>query len=151
MAKSGGRPKAKKNAGEAKHVKGARTDKPYEEDDLIRALNHPLRRQILRALHVSQKPLGAARLEEILDLGEEPKEWLGNVSYHVRCLFHLKIASLVDEQMARGAMEHFYVSEVSDVAWVRGLLKRMGGKDEALLWPGGRGPSRKKALAKGGR
>jgi hypothetical protein len=71
-------------------------------------------------------------------LGAEPKEQLSQVSYHMKVLLRLKVVSLVDEQQVRGAMEHFYVSEVSNNAWVRDSLKRTQKSDEAHLWPKGR-------------
>jgi DNA-binding transcriptional ArsR family regulator len=135
MAKSGERPKAKKSAGKGRRANGA---KPYEEDDLIKALNHALRRQALRLLHASRKPLSPAQIEAKLELGEAPKDQLSQVSYHVKVLVRLKVISLVDEQQVRGAMEHFYTSEVSSNAWVRNSLKRTQKSDEAQLWPKGR-------------
>lgn len=137
MAKSGERPKAKtkKSAGKGKRANGA---KPYGEDDLIKALNHALRRQTLRLLHASRKPLSPAQIEAKLELGKVPKDQLSQVSYHVKVLVRFKVLSLVDEQQVRGAMEHFYASEVSSNAWVRSTLKRTQKSDEAQLWPKGR-------------
>jgi DNA-binding transcriptional ArsR family regulator len=148
MAKSGGRPKAKKGAGKAKRAQGAPSDKPYKEDDLIRAVNHPLRRQILRLLHSSRDPLSPMQIEKTLELGDEPKENLSTISYHVRVLADYKISPKVGQRQVRGAMQRFYVSEVSDSACVRGLLKRTLESDEAQLWPKGREQSGKKAPKK---
>lgn len=135
MAKSGERPKAKKGAGKAKRANRA---KRYEEDDLIKALNHALRRQTLRLLHSSRGPLSPAQVEAKLELGDGPKDQLSQVSYHMKVLVRFKVVSLVDEQQVRGAMEHFYVSEVSNNTWVRNSLKRTQKSDEAQLWPKGR-------------
>jgi DNA-binding transcriptional ArsR family regulator len=139
------RPKAKEDAQKAKPAKGAGSREPYEEDDLISALNHPLRRQILRLLHSSGKPLSPTEIEKELALGKLPKGHLSTVSYHVTALARHKTISKVDEQPVRGAVEHFYESRVSGGRWVRDLLKRMQKKDEGLLWPGGRSPSARKA------
>jgi DNA-binding transcriptional ArsR family regulator len=139
---------AKKGAKRAKRAKPAKPRKPYEEADLIRALGHELRRQILRLLHSSGKPLSPTEIEVALGLGDNRAGKLSSVSYHVAVMAGYKTIALVDEQPVRGAMEHFYVSEVSKVAWVRGVLKRTWESDEARLWPKGRGPGAKKAPAK---
>jgi DNA-binding transcriptional ArsR family regulator len=122
----------------AKRTNGAEDDKPYEEDELIRALNHVLRRQILRLMHSSKEPLSPTQIEQTLKLGSKPKESLSTVSYHVGVLVDYRTVRLVDEQQRRGAMEHFYRSTVSESTWVRGLLKRTQKSDEAKLWPRGR-------------
>jgi DNA-binding transcriptional ArsR family regulator len=107
------------------------SDKPYETEDLIRALNHRVRRQILRVLNRSRRPLSPTQIEEKLGLGGK----LSQISYHVTTLSAAKVISLVDEQQVRGAMEHFYVSAVSDNALVRGLLKGTQKSDAAQLKP----------------
>ena len=151
MAKSGGQQKAKKSEGKAKRAKRAGGEEPYEVDDLIRALNHRLRRQILRLLHSSRRPLSPTLIEETLELGDHNEHKLSTVSYHVGVLAGFKAIFLVDEQPVRGAMEHFYASAVSDTAWVRSLLKRTLKSDEAQLWPKGRGKNGKRAAKKKGR
>lgn len=135
MAKSGEQPRARKSAAKAKRSNGA---KPYEEDDLIKALNHALRRQALRLMHASKRPLSPAQIEAKLELGKDPKDQLSQVSYHIKVLARLKVISLVDEQQVRGAMEHFYISEVAKNSWVRDSLKRTEEADEQQLWPKGR-------------
>lgn len=139
MANAGGKPKAKKGSGRDKRAAGAGAGKPYKEEDLIRALTNALRRQVLRLLHSSKKPLSPAQVEAELKLGEEVKEELSHVSYHMKTLARLEVISLDDEEQVRGATKHFYVSNVSGIAWVRGLLKRMQKCDEEQLWPRGRG------------
>jgi hypothetical protein len=138
MAKSGRRPKADEGDGKDERPKDAGKAKPYKEDDLIRALNHAVRRQSLRLLHSSKEPLSPGQIDATLELGKNPKDHLSKVAYHLSTMSRLKVISLVDEQPARGAMEHFYTSEVSDSAWVRNLLKRTQESDEAQLWPKGR-------------
>jgi DNA-binding transcriptional ArsR family regulator len=133
MAKSGERPKAKQGAGKSKRANDA---KRCEEENLIKALNHALRRQTLRALHSSKKPLSPAQIDAKL-AGEGPKNQLSQVSYHMKVLARFKVVSLVDERQVRGAMEHFYVSEVASNAWVRSSLKKMQKADEAQLLPKG--------------
>lgn len=147
MAKSGGQPKAKKGGRKAKCANGMASDKPYSQDDLLRALKHELRREILRLMHASGEPLGPAQIERTLKLGAGPKDQLTGVSYHVRILRDFKIVSLDRTEPARGATEHLYASEASDDPWVRGLLKRTREDDEASLWPRGR-PQGSKRVAK---
>jgi DNA-binding transcriptional ArsR family regulator len=139
MAKAGDKQKAKNGSGTDRDAKGTEGDPHYKEEDLLRALNHVLRRQALRLLHSSKKPLSPVQVEAQLKLGEEVKEGLSQVSYHMKTLARLRVISLDDEEQVRGATKHFYVSNVSDIAWVRGLLKRMQKCDEAQLWPRGRG------------
>jgi DNA-binding transcriptional ArsR family regulator len=84
-------------------------DKP----DLIRALAHPLRAQILGVL---QERRASPR-----ELSDEFGAPLGNVSYHVRRLADLKLIRLVKKTPRRGAVEHHYeaTSEavIRDKAW----------------------------------
>lgn len=127
MAKAGGKPKAKEY------------DANYADDDLIRAMTHPLRREALRALNSSQKPLSPQEIEDKMGLTKERKEKLSSVSYHVRELARRGAISLVGEEPVRGARRHLYASNVAGIAWVRGLLRRMQKPDEARLWPKGRG------------
>jgi len=143
MAKPERQPKVGKSRAEGKgakgkSAKGGENGKPYKEEDLIRGLNHAIRRQALRALHASKTPMGPAQVDAKLKLGNTPKERLSQISYHMKTLAQLRIISLVDEQQVRGAMEHIYASEVDDDAWVRSMLKRTQESDEAELWPEGR-------------
>ncbi len=139
MAKPNRQPKASKGSGaRKKSAKGGENGKPYKEEDLIRGLNHAIRRQALRTLHASKTPMGPAQVDTKLQLGKAPKDRLSQVSYHMKTLAQLRIISLVDEQQVRGAMEHIYASEVADDAWVRSTLKRTQEADEAELWPEGR-------------
>jgi len=147
VEKSDGRAKPRKEAKKVKQGKRVGNRKPYADDDLIRALNHALRRQILRLLHSSRTSLSPTEIEQKLALGKFPKEHLSTVSYHMTVLAGYKTISLVDAKPVRGAMEHFYESRISEGRWVRDLLKRTQKKDEALLSPKGR-PGGEKAPRK---
>lgn len=82
---------------------------------LVNALNHRLRRQILRAM-----PDGnAASPRELADRLGEP---LGNLSYHVRVLAECGALVLVEERRVRGTTQHFYRSSVT-ADWARSLLE----------------------------
>lgn len=80
---------------------------------VIKALTHPLRVQILRALE--------DRTASPSELADEIGAPLGNVSYHVRQLHTLGLIKLVKKTPRRGAIEHHYKAvaqaPISDEAW----------------------------------
>jgi DNA-binding transcriptional ArsR family regulator len=80
---------------------------------VIKALTHPLRVQILRALE--------ERTASPSELADEIGAPLGNVSYHVRQLHALGLIKLVKRTPRRGAIEHHYKALVqppmTDEAW----------------------------------
>jgi len=80
---------------------------------VIKALTHPLRVQILRALE--------ERTASPSELADEIGAPLGNVSYHVRQLHALGLIKLVKKTPRRGAIEHHYKAlvqpPISDNAW----------------------------------
>jgi DNA-binding transcriptional ArsR family regulator len=88
---------------------------------VIKALTHPLRVQILRALE--------ERTASPSELADEIGAPLGNVSYHVRQLHGLGLIKLVKKTPRRGAIEHHYKAlvqpPISDEAWAGqpGLVK----------------------------
>jgi DNA-binding transcriptional ArsR family regulator len=91
------------------------TPKRSDNHTLLNGLNHPVRRQILRAM-----PDGnPASPRELSDLLGEP---LGNLSYHVRVLAECGALVLVGERRVRGTTQHFYRSSVS-ADWARSLLQ----------------------------
>jgi DNA-binding transcriptional ArsR family regulator len=122
----------------AQDAKRPQPDEPCRDEQLLRALIHRLRRQILRLVHASPEPLSPCQIERALDLPRDNGRSLSGVSYHMRALADLEVLSLVNTQLVRGATEHFYASEVSDVGWLRGVLSRTQQSDEAQLWPRGR-------------
>ena len=70
------------------------------EDDLAKALSHPLRLELLRRFNEGvSSPVELARALDVP---------LGNVSYHVRVLERLGCIELVDTAQRRGAVEHYY-------------------------------------------
>lgn len=92
-----------------------------KHDDLMYALLHPLRKQILRAM------LGKPKISprEIADLIDQP---LPNVSYHVRVLADRKTIALVDTAPARGAVQHFYRVTIEE-PWALEIIG-VDGKDQ---------------------
>lgn len=83
------------------------------DPSVIKALTHPLRVEILRALE--------ERVASPSELAEEIGAPLGNVSYHVRQLHALGLIKLVKKTPRRGAIEHHYKAlaraPISDEAW----------------------------------
>lgn len=138
MEKSGRKTKVKKDRGKIRASR-AKGGKPPAEEDLISALDHHLRRQILRVIHSRGRPSSPCELEELLNLGGRLGSKLSMVSYHVTVLSRYNAISLAGTRPARGAVEHFYASTVADVLWLRGLLDRTREADKAKLWPKGGG------------
>ena len=83
-------------------------------NELLVALRHPLRRQILRAM-VESNPISPRQVSDVL---HEP---LSNVSYHVRVLAECGAVALVDTTPVRGSMQHFY-SPTIDEPWALAVL-----------------------------
>jgi DNA-binding transcriptional ArsR family regulator len=108
-------------------------DRPHEEN-LLNALGHPLRRDILRAM-ADGKVVSPRELSEVLG---QP---LSNVSYHVRVLVQSEAVTLVRTKPTRGSIQHFYRSTVQ-APWARQVLG-LGTTDSegAREKPKGRGAS----------
>jgi DNA-binding transcriptional ArsR family regulator len=85
-----------------------------DDNDLLVALRHPLRRRILREM-AGVESISPRRLSAVLD---QP---LSNVSYHVRVLADCAAVTLVNTEPARGSMEHFYSSSIEE-PWARQVL-----------------------------
>lgn len=93
--------------------------------DLITALNHPLRRRILRALK-------ARKSASATDLSEQLQIRLGNIAYHMKVLGELKILQLTGTQQVRGAQERFYRSRLDGKPkWAHTALEETRKRDEA--------------------
>ncbi|HEY2717956.1 MAG TPA: helix-turn-helix domain-containing protein [Solirubrobacterales bacterium] len=93
-----------------------------DDNDLLTALRHPLRRRILRRMD-DRDAISPRELSQMLD---EP---LSNVSYHVRVLVDCSAVTLVDTQPVRGSMQHFYCSSI-DAPWARQVLGISETEDE---------------------
>jgi DNA-binding transcriptional ArsR family regulator len=83
----------------------------------VAALNHPLRRSILRIL-------GEQELASATDISRRTETRLGNVAYHVKVLTELEVLELVRRRQVRGAFEKFYRSATIEgkVDWVGVVL-----------------------------
>jgi DNA-binding transcriptional ArsR family regulator len=87
-----------------------------DDNDLLTALRHPLRRQILRRMADGEETPISPR-----ELANELTEPLSNVSYHVRVLVDCEAVRLVDTKPVRGSMQHFYRIAI-DEPWARQVL-----------------------------
>jgi DNA-binding transcriptional ArsR family regulator len=91
-----------------------------DDNDLLVALRHPLRRDILREM-VGKEAISPREIAGTLG---QP---LSNVSYHVRVLADCAAVSLVRTQPVRGSMQHFYCVAI-EAPWARQVLG-LGEKD----------------------
>jgi DNA-binding transcriptional ArsR family regulator len=85
-----------------------------DDNDLLAALRHPVRRDILRVM-VGKKAISPREIASALD---QP---LSNVSYHVRVLADCAAVSLVNTKPVRGSMQHFYRARIK-APWARQVL-----------------------------
>ncbi|HVV91422.1 MAG TPA: helix-turn-helix domain-containing protein [Solirubrobacterales bacterium] len=99
------------------------------DNELLIALRHPLRREILRAM-AARDPISPREISNAL------REPLSNVSYHVRVLADCGAVELVDTEPVRGSMQHFYSTTI-DEPWALAVLglsengeSTPGGEDE---------------------
>jgi DNA-binding transcriptional ArsR family regulator len=97
-------------------------DKDITDPRIAKALAHPLRVRILNVLD--------ERVASPSEIAAELDADLGVVSYHVRKLQHLGLLKLVRRKQRRGAIEHFYKSDIRPVVrsdvWGRvpGIVKK---------------------------
>ncbi|MGN6557568.1 MAG: hypothetical protein ACTHLH_06105, partial [Solirubrobacterales bacterium] len=85
---------------------------------LLKALRHPLRRELLRRYVEASEPLSPR------DLAALTKRPLSSVSYHVRELAKFDAIEILEEEPRRGSVAHFYgaTSLVDEVPWGRAAL-----------------------------
>jgi DNA-binding transcriptional ArsR family regulator len=85
-----------------------------DDNDLLAALRHPLRRRILRLMAdgeaVSPRELSVAL-----------RQPLSNVSYHVRVLAERGAVTLVGTTPTHGSVQHFYCTTL-EAPWARQIL-----------------------------
>lgn len=99
------------------------------DQDLVRALAHPMRVRILEALQ--------GRTASPTELAREFRESLGVVSYHANALLEVECIEQVRTQPKRGTIEHFYTvkprSFIGHQDWRRTPVSVRGGvTDEAI-------------------
>jgi DNA-binding transcriptional ArsR family regulator len=99
------------------------------DQDLVRALAHPMRVQILEALQ--------GRTASPTELAREFRESLGVVSYHVNALLDVDCIEQVRTRPKRGTIEHFYTARprsfIGHQDWRRAPLSVRGGVTSEAL------------------
>lgn len=83
---------------------------------LIYALNHPARRQILRLLNQPGVEASPSDMLESMSVG------LSALSFHAQVLNELGVIQGTRTQQVRGAVEHFYASNVVGNELVEAIL-----------------------------
>lgn len=83
---------------------------------LVKAVAHPVRRRVLRALHDASEARSPRELSNALGVH------LSTVSYHVRILREVHALALTDVIPVRGTVESFYVSVVDGDGWLLSVL-----------------------------
>jgi len=94
-----------------------------DDNDLLVALRHPLRRRILRLMG-EREVISPLEMEVALD---KP---LSNVSYHVRVLLDCAAVTLVKTAPKRGSVQHFYCTTI-EAPWALEVLERDGPEAES--------------------
>jgi DNA-binding transcriptional ArsR family regulator len=99
------------------------------DQELVKALAHPLRVQILEELQ--------SRVASPSELSKEMEQSLGVISYHANMLVKCGCLELVDTQPRRGAIEHFYRatprSFIGHQDWRRAPRSVRGGVTDAAF------------------
>jgi DNA-binding transcriptional ArsR family regulator len=98
-------------------------DSNVSSEDLIKALSHRARRQILRTLHRGDEPRSPVELAKDVGVG------LSSLSYHMRVLADRGMVTLKRTRPVRGSIEHFYTSAISENETVVLLLQSSEAED----------------------
>jgi DNA-binding transcriptional ArsR family regulator len=106
--------------------RGRKRGQPGGQDraELIRAIDHPVRRSVLRALADSDEARSPIQMARAFGLP------LGMVAYHTNVLLECGGIELVDERTARGAVEHLYETTIEDDPPIETLLEETREIDE---------------------
>jgi DNA-binding transcriptional ArsR family regulator len=107
--------------------------------ELISALNHPSRRQVLRLF------LDRGQRLSPVEIAKELAFPLGTTSYHVKLLADLHALRPAGTQQARGAQQRFYEVTIEDDPPIETLLEETRETDEACA------EERRKKLGGGGK
>jgi DNA-binding transcriptional ArsR family regulator len=101
-----------------------------DDNNLLVALRHPMRRQLLRRM-IGEKAISPRELATELD---QP---LSNVAYHMRVLADNGAVTLVKTKPVRGSMQHFYRAAI-EASWAHQVLGLSEGNGDGT----GESPSR---------
>lgn len=102
----------------------ATMSKQDKNDVVVKAVAHPIRREILRRLEAN--PNGGMSPKMFADALDQP---LGDVAYHIRTLTEAGVLKLVKTRPRRGALEHFYSRAGNHLDRKAGELLNLIGKD----------------------
>jgi DNA-binding transcriptional ArsR family regulator len=107
--------------------RGIKRHRPTREMSpaVIDALNHPLRRQLLRDLHEGSN-------RSATGLADSIKPALGNIIYHLKVLRDRGLIRQTGSKRNRGAREYFYASVVADNVQVVSILAATAKDDKAM-------------------
>jgi DNA-binding transcriptional ArsR family regulator len=94
-----------------------------DAERFARALEHPLRRRILRSAAERDEAQSPSQTSSLYDIH------ISNVSYHYRVLVEADLLELAYTRPVRGAAEHFYrpVPAALDHPLVKGALDEVPG------------------------
>lgn len=98
--------------------------KQERNDVVVRAIGHPIRREILR--HLENSNNGGLSPKMLADALDQP---IGDVSYHMRTLVKAGVVKLMQTKPRRGALEHFYARAGNAVDRKAAELLDLIGKD----------------------
>jgi predicted transcriptional regulator len=101
-----------------------RGDDSRRRAELISALDHPVRRQILRLI------LDRGRISPV-EIAKELDMPLGGLSYHVRILCDRHAVEPAGTRRVRGAIQHFYETAIEGDPPIEALLEETREADEA--------------------
>lgn len=101
----------------------ATMSKQDKNDVVVKAVAHPIRREILRRLEATNGGMSPKMFADVLD---RP---LGDVAYHIRTLSDAGLLKLVTTKPRRGALEHFYTRAGNHLDRKAGELLNLIGKD----------------------
>lgn len=108
---------------------GAKDNGQRMSEPLIAALNHPLRRRLLRALHSAGDARSPIQLSKIIGAN------VSNVDYHVKVLESLGAVAKTGDRQVRGARENFFASKVSGHEQMVAILADTARDDEGAALP----------------
>jgi DNA-binding transcriptional ArsR family regulator len=104
-------------------------DRETIDQNLVRALGHPMRVRILEAIQ--------GRTASPTELAREFRESLGVVSYHVNALLDVDCIEQVRTRPKRGTIEHFYTARprsfIGHQDWLRAPISVRGGVTREAL------------------
>ena len=96
---------------------------------LIAALNHPLRRKLLRALHSADDARSPIQLSKAIEAN------VSNIDYQIKVLESLGAVVKTGDRQVRGARENFFASRVSGHKQMVAILADTARDDEGAALP----------------